>query len=589
MSNMPKDTRSEVRSVRKGEQRDLVEAGSGRSILLKEVEKQESDNGELKAHKMLGTDSHRTSVHDLIVSDREEVKKPTCLNGKDINDGAMNSKDCHVEAKPKGPKVGEWNPMHTRVFDVYINDASQNSRKLPDIFQYQSSNPSSSVKMETILGQEQKNANVGQKRRESLPSTNELINTGTGRKVSLPSAGGAVYKNQSPLNNNAQGLTLSLEQRIASNQDIALNSNNNMRKDSHSVPTPMSTMLSCNSALANGLVSNDKWPPYVESAFITSLQMIMKNGTAKIKLKDKNYGRNELISMYIRKKTGEKRSKKQISSHIQVWKKSISNKLQNGIQTSSFEAELLRLIECGAEQTAENWQTFENTFNRILDGDDAATDRSSISKNRSSISLPIGNQDGLAKPQAQQYANMQLPPSMYLPPGANVPMLPYHIPMVKEPATPLEYAQELYGNLKSFKCVPVNPYEQYYPFSYTHTMPQNMVHTIPTPVPTASLHPVHVPLQPGNISGTAQTPLSAPETSQHMYQAAKEVEHQQKKLIEELYNKQGNSMHSQHPYSQYTLPLSGPVSNNFSDSAIRRHTLLPPASQLGSSQPSFKH
>ncbi|CAO3648373.1 unnamed protein product [Cunninghamella echinulata] len=62
------------------------------------------------------------------------------------------------------------------------------------------------------------------------------------------------------------------------------------------------------------------WPPEVESAFIEALETIPKLGRRKILVNGKPCGRNELISDYIYRKTSKIRTRKQVSSHIQVLK-----------------------------------------------------------------------------------------------------------------------------------------------------------------------------------------------------------------------------------------------------------------------------
>ncbi|KAI8883121.1 TEA-domain-containing protein, partial [Backusella circina FSU 941] len=62
------------------------------------------------------------------------------------------------------------------------------------------------------------------------------------------------------------------------------------------------------------------WPPDVESAFIEALESIPKLGRRKILVNGKPCGRNELISDFIFRKTGKIRTRKQVSSHIQVLK-----------------------------------------------------------------------------------------------------------------------------------------------------------------------------------------------------------------------------------------------------------------------------
>ncbi|KAG1107008.1 hypothetical protein G6F42_016523 [Rhizopus arrhizus] len=62
------------------------------------------------------------------------------------------------------------------------------------------------------------------------------------------------------------------------------------------------------------------WPPDVEEAFIKALETIPKLGRRKILVNGKPCGRNELISDFIFRKTGKVRTRKQVSSHIQVLK-----------------------------------------------------------------------------------------------------------------------------------------------------------------------------------------------------------------------------------------------------------------------------
>ncbi|KAI7902504.1 TEA/ATTS domain family-domain-containing protein [Cokeromyces recurvatus] len=62
------------------------------------------------------------------------------------------------------------------------------------------------------------------------------------------------------------------------------------------------------------------WSSDVEAVFLKALESIPKLGRRKILVNGKPCGRNELISDFIFRKTGKVRTRKQVSSHIQVLK-----------------------------------------------------------------------------------------------------------------------------------------------------------------------------------------------------------------------------------------------------------------------------
>ncbi|KAK9456628.1 TEA/ATTS domain family-domain-containing protein [Dipodascopsis uninucleata] len=70
----------------------------------------------------------------------------------------------------------------------------------------------------------------------------------------------------------------------------------------------------------NGDDGSSIWSADVEEAFMEAIHKIPKVGRRKITVNNRPCGRNELISDFIYRKTGKLRTRKQVSSHIQVLK-----------------------------------------------------------------------------------------------------------------------------------------------------------------------------------------------------------------------------------------------------------------------------
>ncbi|OBA19080.1 TEA-domain-containing protein [Metschnikowia bicuspidata var. bicuspidata NRRL YB-4993] len=103
---------------------------------------------------------------------------------------------------------------------------------------------------------------------------------------------------------------------------------------------------------------DDIWSSDVEAAFEEALAIVPKCGLTKIKIGGKCCGRNELIADFISAKTGKFRSRKQVSSHIQV------------VKNMKLKGKLIRLINDGPEfssaaEAEQNMKRFEEVFSKI--------------------------------------------------------------------------------------------------------------------------------------------------------------------------------------------------------------------------------
>lgn len=368
-----------------------------------------------------------------------------------------------------------WDPTETRVFDIY----SSNAKKMPfldvladdlhpKLLGRQDLTPSNSNNgLNANITPMIKPININ----NVTPQLPDQIDTSDGikmvktdnddddddedHKVGIDATKDSISKIAPEIEISTHSLSIESPIDPSSSRDITLTTHDGFESE------PAISNNSLTAGLTFSRDTTDKWSNEIEDAFITALKLIIKKGTSKIKVRDKNYGRNELISLYIYYHTKEFRTKKQISSHIQVWKKGLNSKKLMSNELTEAESQLYDLIEHGAPRTEETQEKFKKAFNVIIGKLESEVAEDETHQLRESFPMlgPIvrSKSSSVAGDGHDNYSPLITPKSAI----GNGSSIIKEESMFNEDGTPKEitfpvtYARSMYEKLPEYKCVPV--------------------------------------------------------------------------------------------------------------------------------------
>lgn len=482
----------------------------------------------------------------------QESIKTDDMKDSGISNNNTNNLD---DGRSKQP-ISEWNPIDTRVFDVYMNSDSSQNLQLLDIFSDEIKSQHQQQPRKLMTLSEYNNNGNDPTNIAANPNGVRLVNSGIGRKSNVL---------QSELFEKVKSQSIQRSFNSEGPKGLQLHNEDNL--NAVEPPNNDHSTIALSDSPKDGY---DKWPTNVEDAFVASLRLIMKKGTSKTKIKDKNYGRNELISLYIKYHTNESRTKKQISSHIQVWKKAILNKRQHNIKLTSRDQEIIHLIENGAEQTEESTKLFYSIFNDIVSKTKPIDETNSVihtgrkrphsllGMEESHIMANKRGANGTSNHSLINYPHLITPGSAHTSNGF---MPDYrtnqHMMLATQPTnlnaypiTPLDYAKSIYENLKSYKCVPVKMEDDTYS-AYGRSNNPNNCNSNGNALITNSLEQQNNPNLTSNNLMNTNNPIRKIDA----LQTAKNVEQQQRLLIEEMQRQSQGPVITENLYQRNNIPM----------------------------------